>query len=247
MAIHRKTRIVSDDMTREEYFKELSEQYSVVKLLSKGNKGQVVQLRHKTLQRDMVLRSYSEPVCAYSLLKSVHHDNLPDVYDVPELDDGQIVLEEYVEGLTVSQVLESGLYTYRGAKKVLSGVCSALLTLHSMGIIHRDIKPENIIITSKGEVKLIDLNASRMHSDKKLSDTVPLGTVGYAPPEQYGISQSDVTADIYALGVLLNVMLTGKHPSAGLAKGRARGIILRCTGIAPEKRIQSVEKLMRIL
>ena len=70
------------------------------------------------------------------------------------------------------------------------------------------------------EAVLIDFDAARIYQDESESDTQILGTTGFAAPEQYGISQSDERADIYSLGVLLNIMLTGEHPSRGLADGR---------------------------
>ena len=115
--------------------------------------------------------------------------------------------------------------------------------LHRINIVHRDIKPENIIITDNATVKLIDFNASRVYKNECTADTVVLGTIGYASPEQFGITQSDARTDIFALGVLLNVMLTGVHPSEQLAKGRAGKIVLKCTQIDPNKRYQSVEEL----
>ena len=127
------------------------------------------------------------------------------------------------------------------------GVCNAVETLHSLGIIHRDIKPENVMIDTKGKVKLIDLNASRQYEEHKTSDTVILGTLGYASPEQLGLSQSDTRTDIYALGVLLNVMLTGEHPSRKLTDGKAKKIVLKCTQIDPNSRFSTVEKLAQAL
>ena len=82
---------------------------------------------------------------------------------------------------------------------------------------------------------------------KKSRDTQVLGTIGYAPPEQLGIGQSDHRADIYALGVLLNVMLTGRHPSQTLAKGRAGRIIRKCTQVDPGSRYQTVGELIDAL
>ncbi len=234
-------------MTRGDYISLVRENYSVVKLLSNKNDCTVLQLRHNSLGKDMVLRSHPTPIAAYNHLKGIIHPNLPQVYDLYDFPDGQVVLEEYIEGITVAQVIESGKYTYSGAKKIIYGVGNALISLHGANIIHRDIKPENIIVTTKGIVKLIDFNASREHSIQKGRDTVALGTIGYAPPEQFGISQSDATADIYALGVLLNVMLTGRHPSEELAKGKAGKIVLKCTSIDPGSRFQSVEKLIKAL
>ena len=70
-----------------------------------------------------------------------------------------------------------------------------------------------------------------------------MGTVGYAAPEQLGLSQSDARADIYAAGVLLNVMLTGKHPTEVVVPGHAGQIVRKCTAINPDDRYQSAEKL----
>ncbi len=234
-------------MKKDEYVAEIMKQYSVVKVLSRKENAEILRIRHKLLERDIVLRVYNENCDAYNALKSIKHENLPLVYDVLNFEDGQIVLEEFIDGVTVAQVLQEGKYNYHGAKKVISCVCNALIVLHGMDIIHRDIKPENIMISTKGEVKLLDFNVSRIHSPNKKNDTVVLGTIGYAPPEQYGISQSDFTADIYALGVLLNVMLTGKHPSEKLAKGKVGRMVLKCTQIDPKSRFKSVEKFMEAL
>lgn len=234
-------------MNRSEFLEKLKLNYDVIAVYSNRNNASVLRLRHKTLLQDMILRSYSEKIAAYEFIKGINHLNLPTVYDVYNFPDGQIVLEEFINGITVSDILENRNYTYGGAKRVVCDVAAALVTLHSVGIIHRDIKPENIIITNKGEVKLIDFNASREYSAQKQSDTKGLGTLGYASPEQFGISQSDSRADIYALGVLLNVMLTGKHPSEKLAKGKAGKIVLKCTQIDPNSRFQTVEKLIEAL
>ena len=93
---------------------------------------------------------------------------------------------------------------------------------------------------------LIDLNAARQISNAS-KYTVIMGTVGYASPEQLGVTQSDARTDIYALGVLLNVMITGKHPSEKMAKGKAGRIVRKCTNVNPDDRYQSAEKLANAL
>lgn len=234
-------------MNCQDYLDLIRSEYGLISVLSQKNGAVVLRMRHIASGKDMIVRRYDVPVPAYRAIQSVLHRHLPEIYDCIMCEDGQIVLEEYVEGISVSQVLESGKYTYRGAKTVMIGLCKAVQTLHGMDIIHRDIKPENILISKDGTVKLIDLNASRKPSACKKQDTVILGTIGYAPPEQYGVGQSDRRADIYAMGVLLNVMLTGEHPSHRLARGKAGRIIKKCTLIDPNSRFSSVQKLMQAL
>ncbi len=234
-------------MTCDEYIASMDGTYKKIALLSNKNGATVIKMRNLKLDRDIILRKYTEPVMAYRILNTIRHQNLPDVYDVFTLDDGQIVLEECIDGITVAEVLESGKYTYRGAKKVIRNVCLAASALHSLGYVHRDIKPENVMITTNGQVKLIDFNASRKVSREKSRDTVMLGTIGYASPEQLGISSTDQRTDVYSIGILLNVMLTGEHPGKLLAQGHAKNIILKCTAVSPEERYPTTEKLMRAL
>ncbi len=231
-----------------EYLSLLQETYDLIHILSNKNGAKVMHMRHKELNRDLVLKCYEKQVLAYELLKSVRHTNLPEIYDVINCEDGQIVFEEYIKGISVADVLHSSTYLYAGAKKILDGVCKGVYTLHQMGIVHRDIKPENVLITGDGTVKLIDLNASRkVKPMEKQKDTVILGTIGYAAPEQFGVGASDPRADIYSIGVFLNVMLTGEHPSHRLAKGKAGKIVQKCTLIDPDSRYQNVESLLGAL
>ena len=234
-------------MTREDYLQTVLAAYAVVRVLSDRNGGQVLHLRHKEKGKDVVLRSMPKPVAAYERLCSLHCDDLPDVYDAVSCEDGQIVWEEFIDGLTVAEVLETGQrYRYRGAKAVLQGVCRALSALHGQGIVHRDVKPENVMIASDGRVVLIDMSISREVKDAP-ADTAVMGTVGYAAPEQLGIAQSDARTDVYAAAVLLNILLTGKHPSELVARGRAGKIVRKGTQLNRDDRVQTAEKLLEML
>lgn len=94
---------------------------------------------------------------------------------------------------------------------------------------------------------LIDFDAARFHKPELETDTCILGTTGFAAPEQYGLSQSDCRADIYSVGILMNVMLTGEHPSKKLAAGKLGRVVQRCTQVNPKKRYQNVLRLMEAL
>lgn len=233
-------------MTREQYLTEIFGAYSLISVLSDKNECKVLKLKNKEHNKYIVARSFPKSISAYEELYSINCANLPLIYDVINLDDGQIVLEEFIEGVTIAEVMESGKYRYMGTRKVLRSVCHALTVLHERNIVHRDIKPENVMIAKDGRVVLIDFNAARKISFAS-KDTVIMGTVGYASPEQLGVAQSDARTDIYAVGVLLNVMITGKHPSEKLAKGKAGRIVRKCTNVNPDERYQSAEKLTIVL
>ena len=237
---------MGDPMTRDTYIHNLLQRFSLVAVLSQKNDCKVIRLRNKKTCTDLVLRSFPKHLDAYETLCAIRCRNLPEIYDAIDMDDGQIVLEEYIDGITVADVMQTGKYNYRGARTILSEVCNALTVLHNRGVIHRDIKPENVMIEKSGRVVLIDFNASRKESTAG-KDTVIMGTVGYASPEQLGLSQTDARTDIYAAGVLLNVMLTGEHPTECFARGRAGRIVRKCTALNPDDRYQSSEKLRQAL
>lgn len=221
-------------------------QFTVTKPLKEGPRGKVLLLRHRDTGKPYIFRHFTGDGDVYHKLLAVTCPNLPQIMEVAERDGEVAVLEEFIQGDTVAELLKGALFTPGEVRMIVRELCEGLWILHSMGAVHRDIKPENVILRDSGAV-LIDFDASRIYKGSRKSDTQVLGTTGYAAPEQYGISQTDGRSDIYSLGVLMNVMLTGKHPSSVLAEGKMGRVILRCTMMNPEKRFQTIRHLMKAL
>lgn len=221
-------------------------EYDTLRVLKQSTRGTVSVVRHKKSGTRYVFRRYSGSGEVYRRLLPVLCPHLPQIMEAAEQDGQTAVLEEYVQGDTLAELLMGARLTEREARQVTMQLCQALHVLHSMGAVHRDVKPENVILRGSDAV-LIDFDAARIYKDESESDTQVLGTTGFAAPEQYGIFQSDERADIFSLGVLLNIMLTGKHPSREMAAGKMGRIVRKCTMTAPEQRYQSTRALMEVL
>ena len=220
--------------------------YETVKTIKHSERGSVSLLQNKQNGTRFIFRHYHGNGEVYQKLLGISCPNLPQIMETAERDGMVAVLEEYIQGDSLAYLLEGALFSHAEARKITMQLCNALWVLHKLGAVHRDIKPENVIIRGS-EAILIDFDASRIFKSDTNQDTQILGTTGYAAPEQYGIAQTDERADIYSLGVLLNIMLTGKHPSKELASGRLGRIVQKCTMVNPEKRYKSVLYLMEAL
>lgn len=198
------------------------------------------------------LKTYNIDV--YKTLLKINHRNTPKVYELIELDKTLYIIEEFINGNTLQEILKSEgpLNEERVIGYVLE-LCDILSVLHNrkFPIIHRDIKDSNIIISNDNVVKLIDFDVSRTYKEEGNEDTYILGTKGYASPEQFGFDQTDCRSDIYSLGVLMNVLTTGDYPKNKKNTGKLKNVIEKCTYIAAEKRYSNVielkEELIRIL
>ena len=230
----------------ESFLEAVTTEYDTLRVLKQSPRGTVSVVRHKKSGTRYVFRRYSGSGEVYRRLLPVLCPHLPQIMEAAEQDGQTAVLEEYVQGDTLAELLMGARLTEREARQVTMQLCQALHVLHSMGAVHRDVKPENVILRGSDAV-LIDFDAARIYKVASESDTQVLGTTGFAAPEQYGIFQSDERADIFSLGVLLNIMLTGKHPSREMAAGKMGRIVRKCTMTAPEQRYQSARALMEVL
>ena len=224
----------------------LKQAFREERLLKRSPRGSVHLLRHEAGGQRFVLRRFTGNAEVYRRLLHCTCQNLPAVYEVASQGEENLVLEEYIQGDNLGDLLQGALFTVEETRSVVDQVCRALWVLHSLGAVHRDVKPENVILRGD-EAVLIDFDAARLHKPELESDTQILGTAGFAAPEQYGLSQTDRRADIYALGILINVMLTGQHPSQRQAEGRLGRVVERCTRVNPARRYPNVLRLMEAL
>lgn len=224
----------------------LETEYTQIKILKENPRGSVSLFRHNRTGTRYIFRRFYGSGLVYRALLNINCPHLPQILEVVEHEGEILVLEEYIQGDTLSELLTCDRFSARQARQIARQLCQALWVLHAIGAVHRDVKPENIILRGK-EVVLIDFDASRIQKPDNSEDTQILGTTGYAAPEQYGLSQTDCRADIYSMGILLNVLMTGQHPSQNLVRGRMGRIIQKCTMTAPEKRYQTIRALMEAL
>lgn len=194
-----------------------------------------------------VLKHYDKSV--FEFIKQGRLNGVPIIHDLIETEDSLIVIEDYISGHSISEIIETRLFDDQEAKGVIVQLCEILKPFHAHNpaIIHRDIKASNVIMGNDGKVYLIDFDASKRVIKDKNRDTELIGTEEYAAPEQYGFGQSDQRTDIYAMGVLLNKMITGKFPSEAEFKGSFSEIIKKSTEIDPDNRYQNVEELSEAL
>jgi len=185
------------------------------------------------------------------ILTDLSHKGLPEYVATYENEAMSVAVREYVSGVSLDRYASENEISREKAVDICLQLCDILIYLHNRPtpIIHRDIKPQNIIVRSDGSIALIDFDIARMHNTENETDTVFFGTRSYAPPEQYGFSQTDGRTDIYSLGVLLRWLLTGstkENKNIKIYRPLAN-IIKKCTGFSPAERFSDAEKVKKAL
>ncbi|MBQ8171750.1 MAG: serine/threonine protein kinase [Oscillospiraceae bacterium] len=216
-------------------------QYTKIKLLSSSAQGEVWLVELFDSRRAVSKRyPYSDSLYdMFTRLKAIKCDSLPDIYHAEHIGNEIEIVEEYVHGNTLSDIMAYGRkFTSNEVRSIGLYLCDTLEKLHNSGLIHRDIKPSNIMLTDAGTIKLIDFNAARSYDGNQDKDTRLLGTEGYAAPEQYGFSETDYRADIYSVGVTLKELCRGEV-------GSLRRAINGCTEFDPKKRYKTVKALRK--
>ncbi len=211
----------------------LQGRYKIVRVLASGGMGTVYLAEHIKLGGFVAVKELIEQfntpqeraaaVAQFEkeakILYNLRHPNLPRVWDHFEEHNRQYLVMDYVEGETLEDKLNAapGFLAEAEVLEWARQLCAVLEYLHTQNppVIFRDLKPANVMVDVNGQIKLVDFGIARLFNPAKQgSDTLKMGTIGYAPPEQYGQhGQTGPYSDIYALGATLHHLLTKRDPS----------------------------------
>lgn len=232
--------------------KELLDGYELLECLSYGENHETLLVRSKADGTLCVAKCYlaghpmfpeTEPVA----IQQLSHPALPRFVCEYTSESMRCLLRHYVEGQTLDKIpvpVDESV-----ARSICSQLCNVLSYIHTQTppIIHRDIKPQNVIICDGGKISLIDFGISRVFNEDATGDTIVLGTQAFAPPEQYGFSQTDCRSDIYSLGMLLRWLITGNVSHEAHGNSPLERIASKCTAFDPEKRYKSADDVLRAI
>lgn len=216
-------------------------QYEVLRKIGSGGSGVVFLANDTLLQRPVVLKllkrgTQTEEQMRVTQLREarlaavIDHPNVCSIYEVGEADGEAYIVMQYIPGKSLDKVIAEGP---ANAQLVLSSgmqIADGLAAAHSLGIFHRDLKPANVMLTDGGLIKILDFGLARQLKREQLDfdpsmPTQPVepavagatytargGTIAYMAPEQFVTGQSSVQSDIFAVGLILYEMATGRHP-----------------------------------
>lgn len=212
--------------------------YRILEKIGEGGMGEVYKAEDLKLGRQVALKVLPASATADNNAKrrllqearaasALNHSNIVTIYSIEEADGFDFIVMEYVEGETLRSVIGRGPLEVSRLLELSSQIADALFAAHSAGLIHRDIKPSNILVTPRGQAKILDFGLAKsvQLADQKVSMELTLskltqtgmivGTVAYMSPEQTRGESLDFRTDIFSLGCVLYEAATGKVPFTG--------------------------------
>ena len=211
--------------------------YEIVSPLGAGGMGEVYLARDTLLERLVALkflpleisndpqrlRRFTQEARAASAL---NHPNIAHIYELGEADGARFIAMEYVEGKQLDQKINHSPLRIAEILQIAPQIADALSEAHSKGIIHRDIKAANIVLTNRGQVKVLDFGLAKVVANNPIAEPdvstqlrtspgIVIGTVPYMSPEQALGHDIDHRSDIFSLGIVLYEMATGRLPFSG--------------------------------
>jgi serine/threonine protein kinase len=208
----------------------LAGQYEVEREIGRGGMGVVYLARDLRLDRMVAIKTLPAALADDAIVRErflreartaarLSHPNIVPIHRADEINGQVFFVMGFIDGLSLAGKLESGPLSPRDAVPILRDVAAALGYAHRHGVVHRDVKTENILLdTITGRTMVTDFGIARVAAAAPLTSTGQvLGTVYYLSPEQVADTEVDARSDIYALGVVGFVMLSGQFPFDGTA------------------------------
>ena len=227
----------------------LAQRYRVVSLLGRGGMGEVYRANDLLLAQTVALKflpaqwtSHEETLARFRnevrIARQISHPNVCRVYDIGEAEGSTYLSMEYVDGEDLASLLRRiGRLPQDKALEIARQLCAGLAAAHDKGVLHRDLKPGNIMLDGQGQLRITDFGLAGVAGEVK---DIRSGTPGYMAPEQRSGQEVTARSDIYALGVVLHEVFTGKRPSADLSHPdlatEVDRVIRRCLAEDPAKR-----------
>ena len=240
--------------------------YRIVEEIGRGGMGVVYLAEDVRLARRVALKALPPVVAANPELQqrlrrearaaaTITHPAVATVYALEEIDGHLLIVSEYVAGETLRAWIERGPLDPARGRAIALQIAGALAAAHDAAVVHRDLKPENVLVTATGDVKVVDFGIAHVEGPEATRLTragAMLGTPAYMAPEQLLGAAVDSRADIYAFGVLLSEMTTGRHPLSAVTASPSAPtafatIVARCMQPDPAARYASARELIAAL
>ncbi|HEU4401971.1 MAG TPA: protein kinase, partial [Candidatus Polarisedimenticolia bacterium] len=226
--------------------------YRVAEKIGEGGMGVVYRARDERLERDVALKVLPAGVLGDEAarkrfhkealaLSRLNHSNIGTIYDFDTQAGVDFLVMEYIPGQTVAQRLAPGGLPEKEVASLGAQIASALEEAHGQGIVHRDLKPGNVLVTPKGQVKVLDFGLARLmpraeeasRAETMSQTQAVVGTLPYMAPEQLRSEDVDARTDLFALGAVLYEMATGKRPFREETSPRLTDAILHQEPVPP--------------
>ena len=201
--------------------------YQILEKLGEGGMGVVYKAFDSSLKRNVALKFLPANLTEHistrkrfiveaQAASALDHPNICNIHEISETDDGQLyICMAYYDGESLRQKIKKAPLTFEESLDIFFHIAQGLKAAHEEKIVHRDIKPGNIIITDKGEVKIVDFGLAKLAGEKLTESISTKGTIAYMAPEVIRGLPEDHRADLWSLGVVLYEMLTGHFPFKG--------------------------------